>query len=121
MCNCKNVDIGTFANQIKIDHPNLLHPVYVDACIADEVIELLSKGVKTVGSCCGHNKTVPSIVVAPESVHVMEALGYRHMLNPAILTGLYSKTAFYSKTIKCSWLIKLKKIWLPYLLHQFLH
>lgn len=119
MCNCKNVDVGSFDNQIEIDHPSLLHPIMVDTCIAEEVIMLLHKGVKTVASCCGHNKTIPSIMVAPESVKRMEALGYRHVFNRCLVTGPYSKNTFYSETVKCSWRIKLTKVWLPYLMYKF--
>lgn len=39
---------------------NIIHPinkkVAVDACIADEIQMLNSKGVRTIGSCCGHGK-----------------------------------------------------------------
>ncbi len=120
MCNCKNVDVGSYDNQIQIDHPSLLHPIWVDACIADEVIFLLHYGVKTIGSCCGHNKTVPSIAVAPESVKRMEELGYKHHLNACVRRGSYSRSYFYAKSVKCSLWIKLTKVWLPYLWRKFI-
>lgn len=115
MCNCKNVSVGSYDNQIEIDHPSLLHPIWVDACIADEVIYLLHHGVKTIGSCCGHNKTVPSIAVAPESVKRMEELGYKHHLNACVRRGPFSRSYFYAKSVKCSLWIKLTKVWLPFL------
>lgn len=118
MCNCKNVEIGSFDNQVQIDHPSLLHPVWVDACIADEIIDLLHKGVKTIGSCCGHNKAVPTIGVALESVKLMEELGYKHHPNPCVIRGPYSRTYFYAKSVKCSLKAKIK-IWLPYLWRKF--
>lgn len=114
MCNCKNVQMGSFENQIQIRHKNLPHPIWVDACIAEEVISLLSKGVKTVASCCGHNKAVPSIAVAPESVRQMEDLGYKHHPNPCVLDGLYSRSFFYARSVKCPLRLKIK-LWLPYL------
>lgn len=120
MCNCKNVELGTFDNQIQIDHCSLLHPIWVDACIADEVIYLLSRGVKTTASCCGHNKTIPSIAVAPESVKLMEELGYKHFNNVCIRRGPYARTFFYAKSVKCSLWIKLTKVWLPYLWHNII-
>ena len=103
MCNCKNVDLGTFANQVEIHHPKLSHPVWVDVCIADEIINLLSNGVKTMASCCGHNKTIPSIMVAPESVKLMEAMGYKHHFNFCVNTGKFARCYFYSKSVKCPW------------------
>ena len=118
MCNCKNIEIGSFENQIEISHQSPSHPIWVDACIADEVIFLLNTGVKTVGSCCGHNKTIPSIVVAPESVEDMERMGYEHFFNKCVPKGKNSRTFFYSKTVKCPLHIKLLYVWLPYLWYK---
>lgn len=50
MCNCKNVELGSFDKQIEIYHQALGRKIWVDTCIAEEVIELLSNGVKTTGS-----------------------------------------------------------------------
>lgn len=115
MCNCKNVELGSFDKQIEIYHQALGRKIWVDTCIAEEVIELLSNGVKITGSCCGHNKTIPSIVVAPESIPLMEAMGYKHWFNPCVPRGKYSRTFFYAKSVKCPWWIKLQKIWLPWI------
>lgn len=111
--------MGSFDNQVVIDHLNLSHPVGIDACIADEVIDLLNKGIKTRASCCGHNKAIPSIVVAPESIRRMEELGYRHFFNRVVPIGPWSRTYFYAKSVKCSWWIKLKQDWLPYMWWSF--
>lgn len=119
MCNCKNIEVGSFNNQILLDHPNLNHPVWVDACIADEIRDLLSKGVKTIGSCCGHNKLIPCIAVAPESIVLMEKLGYRHQFNRLVPTGPWSRIYFYAKSVKCSWIKKLIQDWLPFMWWSF--
>lgn len=37
--------------------------ISVDACIAPVIKHLWEKEIMTLGSCCGHNKTLPSIVV----------------------------------------------------------
>lgn len=52
--------------------------VPVDACIADRVLALWSAGLHTRGSCCGHGKCAPSIVI-PEAV---PAEPYVRLLGP---------------------------------------
>jgi hypothetical protein len=37
--------------------------VCIDACIADCIKQLWEAGIKTTGSCCGHNKNKPSVIV----------------------------------------------------------
>lgn len=40
------------------------HPtICVDSCIADEVLALWAEGIITLGSCCGHGKRRPSLVL----------------------------------------------------------
>lgn len=78
---------------------SVIHPrkkqVLVDACIAEEVQELNNKGIKTVGSCCGHGnagrpvtyengfgvwKTYelpPHVLIDKDSKSLAEQLGYR--------------------------------------------
>lgn len=120
MCNCKNVEVGSLDNQIEMFHEALGRKIWVDACIAEEVMELLNNGVKTMGCCCGHNKLIPSIAVHPESVKLMEAMGYKHHFNPSVPKGKYSRIYFYAKSIKCSWRIKLTQDWLPWLWFHFI-
>lgn len=38
--------------------------ICVDACIADTVAALWASGVLTLGSCCGHGRESPSLVLA---------------------------------------------------------
>ena len=67
----------------------------MDACIADEIMELNQKGVITLGCCCGHGKAgqpyviengfgiwkgyhdPPSTLISEESVELAKQLGYR--------------------------------------------
>lgn len=112
--------MGSFENQIEIFHEALGRKIWVDACIADEIIDLLSNGVKTIGSCCGHNKAIPSIAVSRESVKLMEAMGYKHHFNLSVPKGEYSKIYFYAKSIKCPWWIKLRQDWLPWFWYHFI-
>lgn len=120
MCNCKDIELGSFDNQVEVFHETLGRSIWLDACIADEVIGLLNAGVKTIASCCGHNKTVPSIVVEPEAVPIMEAMGYKHFFNRCVPKGKFAKTYFYSKSVKCSWWIKMKVVWLPWLWYHLI-
>lgn len=99
-CDCIDIEVGSFDNQVEITHPNLSHPIMVDKCIAEEIKDLLDKGIKTIGSCCGHNTTIPSIIVAPESVKQMEKLGYIHGFNPCIPRGYGSDLMFFPKSVK---------------------
>ena len=50
--------------------------VQIDKCIALEVIELWNKGVETVESCCGHNKTTGYISVCDYAIQYMIDNGY---------------------------------------------
>ncbi len=72
----------------------------IDRCILPELQSLWSKGVRTGGSCCGHN-ILPSMINAltKEDGHRMQAMGY--VLWPSTETtakGCWGWT-FYSKTI----------------------
>lgn len=44
--------------------PDTRDDVPVDACIAGAIYGLWTEGVWTLGSCCGHNKVNPSVVLA---------------------------------------------------------
>jgi len=64
MCNCVNVKIGSYDNQVELPRP--IHmmgrhegtssaTICIDRCIAKEVQFLWSLGIVTTGCCCGHN------------------------------------------------------------------
>ena len=50
--------------------------VPVDKCLVDEITDLWSKGINTVGCCCGHGKNCGYIRVSKEDVIKMKGLGY---------------------------------------------
>ena len=54
--------------------------VIVDACLADEIEDLWSKGIKTTGCCCGHGEELGSILVTNDCIPMMEELGYVHYI-----------------------------------------
>lgn len=68
-CNCHsyNWEIGTEPERV-VPKPDWLHKqgdtVSLDACIADLVLELWDNGVRTLSSCCGHNRAPASIVLS---------------------------------------------------------
>jgi hypothetical protein len=86
-CDCKDVEIGGYQNQVELPTPPHMLAVgsigcysvrpttCIDRCIADTVQALWAQGVVTTGCCCGHNKLdgyigilvpAPSIAAAQE-------------------------------------------------------
>lgn len=57
MCRCKNIEMGSFDNQIRLITPEGKN-VGIDRCIAEEIKELWKSGIRTIASCCGHNKSI---------------------------------------------------------------
>jgi len=37
--------------------------ICIDSCIAETILEAWKRGVRTAGSCCGHGKEGPSVVL----------------------------------------------------------
>ena len=93
MCDCKNIEIGSYKNSVLVKNPFTKKRIYIDRCILPEIKILWRKGIHTTGCCCGHNKTAPSIVVTNKYRDNMVRLGYRKMYSP------YNKNIFYSKTL----------------------
>ena len=85
--------MGSFENQSEILNPFTGKNVSIDRCILPEVFNLWKMGIKTIGSCCGHNKTVPTIVVPDEERTKMIILGYKRLYNQ------FNKNIFLSKTL----------------------
>lgn len=84
MCKCKNVDFGSYDNQVMVEAPHAIgfgRPVCLDTCIAEEVMDLWRRGITTTGCCCGHNKTEGYIGVMPDDIQRMEELGYKVAYN----------------------------------------
>lgn len=95
MCNCKNIAIGSYDNQVVITNLPYHMLAYVsnrngsrdsiclDACIAEEVQDLWSLGITTTGCCCGHNKLPAFIGVIDDDIPKMKAMGYEVHFNPS--------------------------------------
>lgn len=92
MCNCKNVEVGSYGNQVEVKNlPSHMaaykakqggaNTICLDKCIAAEVKRLWSEGITTTGCCCGHNKVDPYIGVISEDIPKMKALGYSVAFN----------------------------------------
>jgi len=103
MCDCVDVEIGSYGNQIQVSAPEhmrglslgcmtIRESICLDRCIANEVQALWRDGVTTTGCCCGHNKTTGYIgVYGEESKTRMLRLGY---------DLLRSDDSFYPKSVK---------------------
>jgi hypothetical protein len=66
MCKCKSYNKQTGeVPEVVLDAPDWSRKesICIDACIADVIKELWDKGITTGGSCCGHNKENPSVIV----------------------------------------------------------
>ncbi len=66
MCDCKsyNSGVGTVPEKI-LTAPKWSHKdtICIDTCIVDVITHLWKNGVVTLGSCCGHNTEVASVVL----------------------------------------------------------
>jgi hypothetical protein len=40
--------------------------ICIDACIAEQIVDAWSRGVRTLGSCCGHGSTAPNVVLTED-------------------------------------------------------
>lgn len=80
-CACRDIGYGTYANAVDLEPPAALGytrtPISVDACIAAEVQGLWALGIKTLASCCGHNRGEGVIAVLDKHDGAMTKLGYR--------------------------------------------
>lgn len=106
MCNCVNVEIGSYDNQIELVRPEFmlgdrdpthLWSICVDACLVVEIASLWKRGIWTTGCCCGHNKIDGMINVIEECVPSMKALGYDVQPNPH---RPEAEDTFYPKSVR---------------------
>lgn len=88
-CDCINVEAGSYSNTVILGYYPIMreyagnriasglsgYGICVDKCIADQVIYLWEHGVKTYGSCCGHNKKQGFINVG-EDFNKAVAMGF---------------------------------------------
>ncbi len=80
-CNCTsyNTGIGVEPNKILEVPDEILRftdgrkTVCIDACIADVISSIWSRGLPTLNSCCGHNMSAPEIVI-PENMSPLDYL-----------------------------------------------
>lgn len=75
-CRCVNVQMGSYANQDVLTPP-WGGRVGIDRCVRAEVESLWATGIRTLESCCGHNKASGYIAVIQEHEPAMEARGYQ--------------------------------------------
>ena len=89
-CGCVGVEIGTYKNQQSfLSGTNRL--IGIDRCLVFEIVHLWLLGIKTVMSCCGHNKVAGIISVAPEEADKMKELGYKEFETPNRRSSFHPK------------------------------
>ncbi len=94
MCNCQDVEIGSYDNQVEVPIPahmtryriarrsaGLSETICIDRCILDEMTQLWAEGVITYGSCCGHNRLPPTVSVGYPFINYMIINGYEQFKN----------------------------------------
>ncbi len=96
MCNCKDIEIGEYGNQIMVLWPFGNSFICIDRCLLDEISLLWSQDIPTTGSCCGHNKQVGYIGVPEYYISKMKKLGYEIRFNE---TRPGAEDSFIPKTI----------------------
>lgn len=91
MCNCVNVKIGSYDNQVCLgfyecmreyaDNRRKLglseYGICVDRCLMNEIIFLWEHGIRTYGCCCGHNTGLACINIDEEDFVKALQLGYK--------------------------------------------
>lgn len=80
MCRCKNVQMGSYGNQLWVHPPSHMpkdNGYCLDRCIAEEVMQLWMKGITTTGCCCGHGKVASFIGVIDSDIPRMKEMGYK--------------------------------------------
>ena len=87
MCNCVDVKIGSYDNQVTLPRPKCMidrtegssnpDTICIDKCIAEEIKYLWSLGIRTTGCCCGHNKQEGYIGVIDRDIEIMKKGGYK--------------------------------------------
>lgn len=102
-CFCDGVEFQTYNNTVGMKAPfSLDHRddgwVTIDTCIATEIGWLWKSGVKTLNSCCGHNKDHSWVIVSKDSEAFMDK-HYESYKAPSGLNCYLLKTG-YSSTLK---------------------
>lgn len=84
MCDCRSYnrpEWGGSTDEIVVTVPKRLQApgretVCLDLCIAPSVLALWAAGIKTFGSCCGHNGAVPRTIIVDDVESAQTALPF---------------------------------------------
>ena len=95
MCNCVNVKMGSYDNQVELPRPKCMigrtegssnpNTICIDKCIAEEIQYIWLWGIKTTGCCCGHNIQEGYIGVIDKDIEFMKKSGYKVHFNKSRL------------------------------------
>lgn len=81
--NCMKVTLTPPNGLIKCNMRDGEKPnIWLDACMAEEITDLWSKGIRTTGCCCGHGRELGFITVVVEDIEKMYELGYQNYIYP---------------------------------------
>lgn len=92
-CTCKNIEMGSYGNQVELPTPDFLNmylkkhceydlkTICVDHCLKDHILELWDYGIPTLGCCCGHGRMTPSILIPLWYMDNAKRIGYKN-INP---------------------------------------
>lgn len=81
MCDCVNIEVGSYDNQVSMRCWWNDSIIDVDDCIWKEIHFLWDNKIQTTGCCCGHNKVTPMINVIQPDHNKMISLGYKYWIN----------------------------------------
>lgn len=107
MCDCVNVEIGSYANQVELPRPQHMMgdrdslqewTICIDKCLVDEIKALWAAGIWTTGCCCGHNKLNGYIGVINDDIPIMKAMGYVVAPNDSRPQPCFDEDSFYPKS-----------------------
>jgi len=80
MCDCVNVKMGSYDNQITLKMPDG-QLMGIDKCIVEEIEYLWSCDIRITGCCCGHNIQEGYIGVIDKDIEIMKRGGYKVLID----------------------------------------
>ena len=109
-CQCPpDVRVGSHLNSVVVPIPShmesysvarvtagLSSTVGIDRCILEEIQDLWAKGIRTYGSCCGHNHSPSMVNVHADDDVAMLSMGYVRW--PDLLERQLYPHTFYLKS-----------------------
>lgn len=75
-CTCENVAFGAYEACELVDLP-WGGQAGIDRCVLPDVRDLWAGGIRTIESCCGHNRTAGYVAVRYEDMAAMLARGWK--------------------------------------------